>query len=364
MFFNLHPNTKIGYKLLTSADLGIWTSHQTHIGLFEDTLDFIDDLHQQSFAQFIYEDSIKELLSFLDPIKNPDGTSRSPKIRSAETSELNIWEIRINSVVREIREIVSKDQHHEFYLMRFWLESEDIVFFLIKKEGKDYNNIQDIIGKFNPRWTIERNDKNFGQIINLLNKKINNLNMNYIEELEVVAQTGEVSTKGRIKPRPYDIEKAKKIFKEIGKRGEELINSYLKILESQNQISGFKWMNEEEESGMPYDFEITDINNKLFYTDVKSTSYKFEQRMIFSGQELKFINQNENFLIHRVFNMQETPKLKICNNINILSNEFIPNMDTLDINIAKIGLKVNSIKIEVPSILQILNFENEISLIE
>ena len=42
------------YKLLTEADLGTGTSHQTHIGLFENTLDFITNFHQQSFAQFIY----------------------------------------------------------------------------------------------------------------------------------------------------------------------------------------------------------------------------------------------------------------------------------------------------------------------
>lgn len=73
MFFNLHQKTKIGYKLLTDADLGRGTSsHQTHIGLFEDTLNFITNFQQQSFAQFIYNDSLKELLSFLDPIQNPD----------------------------------------------------------------------------------------------------------------------------------------------------------------------------------------------------------------------------------------------------------------------------------------------------
>ena len=42
MFFELHEENKIGYKELSDADLGrAATSHQTHIGLFDDAYHFL-----------------------------------------------------------------------------------------------------------------------------------------------------------------------------------------------------------------------------------------------------------------------------------------------------------------------------------
>lgn len=364
MFFNLHQQTKIGYKLLTDADLGRGTSsHQTHIGLFEDTLNFITNFQQQSFAQFIYNDSLKELLSFLDPIQNPDWSYRSPKIRSANEWDLNIGGIRINSVVREIREITRKEENNEWYLFWFGLDNEDLVFFLVRKDSQNYIDIAHIIGELDNRGVIERNNANFNQIINFLNEKVNDLNIEYEEELEVVAQTGEISIKKRRNPRTYDIEKAKAIFKEIGKKGEELVNNYLEQSKKRDEISDFKWMNKDKESGMPYDFEITKNNGEIFYTDVKSTSYKFEQKMIFSWQEFLFINQNDNYLIHRVFDLKELPKLKICNNVKKLSNKFVSNLDSFSSDVWSYGLKINSVKVEVPPIIEHLTFDNEISLV-
>ena len=363
MFFNLHSQTKIGYKLLTDADLGRGTSHQTHIGLFENTLDFITNFQQQSFAQFIYNDSLKELLSFLDPIQNPDGTFRSPKIRSASESDLNIAGTRLNSIVREIREIVKREENNDWYLFWFGLDNEDLVFLLVKKDSQNYVDIVNIIGELNNRGVIERDNANFTQIINFLNEKVNDLNIDYEEELEVVAQTGEVSTEKRINPRAYDIEKAKTIFKEIGKKGEELVNNYLEKLKERNEISDFIWMNKNKESGMPYDFEIINNDGAVFFTDVKSTSYKFEQKMVFSSQEFKFINQNENYLIHRVFNLKELPKLKVCNNVKNISSKFVPNLNSFTSNVGSYGLKINSVKVEVPPTIEHLVFDNEISLL-
>jgi hypothetical protein len=364
MFFNLHPSTKIAYKELTKADLGAETTHQTHIWLFEAAIDFITDLHQQSFAQFIYEDSVKELLSFIDPITTPSWKIRSPKIRSGSESELNILWIRINSIVKEIREIVWKNIEDTWYLIRFWLDNKDLVFFLIKKDSENYYSMRKIIGDLKNKDIIERSDNNFVEIINFLNNKINNLRIDYIQDLELVAQTGEENIEWYIstKPRTYDIEKAKSIFKEIGKKWEELVDKYLARLRSQRLINDYNRLNRDKESGMPYDFEIRSIEWLTQYTDVKSTSYKFEQSMIFSWQEFKFINQTPNFLIHRVFNIQESPKLKICNNINVLSKELLSNMYNFDVNVQKSWLKLNSIKIEVPPVLWVLNFENEILL--
>jgi hypothetical protein len=40
-FFNIHQESKVAYKKLSSPDLGLGTSHQTHIGLYDDTLIFL-----------------------------------------------------------------------------------------------------------------------------------------------------------------------------------------------------------------------------------------------------------------------------------------------------------------------------------
>lgn len=44
MFFKINAECHIGFKKLTAADLGIGTSHQTHIGLYEGVLNFLPDV--------------------------------------------------------------------------------------------------------------------------------------------------------------------------------------------------------------------------------------------------------------------------------------------------------------------------------
>ena len=43
-FFRLHPEKRIGLKKLTDADLGLSnSSRQTHIGLYEGVLEYLED---------------------------------------------------------------------------------------------------------------------------------------------------------------------------------------------------------------------------------------------------------------------------------------------------------------------------------
>ena len=50
MFFKINAECHIGFKKLTAADLGIGTSHQTHIGLYEGVLNFLPDVDVVSTA--------------------------------------------------------------------------------------------------------------------------------------------------------------------------------------------------------------------------------------------------------------------------------------------------------------------------
>lgn len=248
--------------------------------------------------------------------------------------------------------------------MWFGLENEDIVFFLFEKESEDYKKILKIISEFKNRGIIKPSEREFNIILKFLNEKVNQTNIQYIEQLEIAAQVDQKTDSfiNLRKPREYDIEKAKKIFKEIGKKGEYLINEFLYVRKQKSEIMDYKWLNQIRETGMPYDFEIKTNENKLIYSDVKSTSYKFDQNMIFSGQEFKFINQNSNYLIHRVYNLSGKPMLKICKNIKNVAGIFIPNLDVFTRQIKKDGMRVSGIKVEVPPTLKELRFENEIVL--
>lgn len=50
-FFKLNPEKRIGYKKLSAADLGLSsTSHQTHIGLFDNMLTFLPNAHIEKYG--------------------------------------------------------------------------------------------------------------------------------------------------------------------------------------------------------------------------------------------------------------------------------------------------------------------------
>ena len=358
MFYNLHREAVIGYKKLSTADLGISnTSHQTHIGLYGDTLNFIEKYYQESSAQLIYETNVYESISMLDPILNPDGSLRSPKIRIGYEQELQT--MGLNTTARMIRDIANSDTNSNWYLLWFGLENQELVFLLIKENSSDYNIILQLIGNLNS-GRVSQQDRNFNQIIAFLNTKINSLNFSYFEELELLSQISEWTLKTRRNPRRYDIEKAQRLFKKIGRKGEEIVNEHLQRIRHKGVIRDFKWMNQNSESGLPFDFKIQDNNGNLIYSDSKATSYRFEQKMIFSSQELQFINQNRNYMVHRVFNLSENPQLKTCNDIANITDNFMNNYIHFNNAIEQNDIYVNSMKISVPPTNRILNFYDEV----
>jgi len=362
MFYNLHKDTSIGYKLLSDSDLGRGGSHQTHIGLLEGTLNFIPNYHQEASAQLIYNNEIIEVIDFLDPIRRPDNSIRSPKIRSGTKKELKKYKDGITSTVNAIRNISQKYPNNNWYLFWFALDDKELIFILIRENSISYNDVKLIFGNLTTRNTITKSNPSFSIAINYFTSKVNNLNILYLEQLELYTQTNENTKLSRIKPKRYDIEKAQKLFQAIGKKGEELVNHYLEKEKYNGEIQGFNWVNKDSESGFPFDFEITDNRGQLVYSDVKSTSYRFEQKIFFSSQELKFIQQNNNYLIHRVFDLNNYPKLRICDNIETLSHGFVKNLNVFNTNIENDGLKLNGMQISVNPDLPLLNFNTTIIL--
>ena len=364
-FYKIHGNSKVGYKKLTDADLGIrgGSSHQTHIGLHETSLDYLKNFRRNFISPFIYEDKSKELLCLLTFIERSNGRIEAPKIISGKNTNLFYEGVKINSVTKEIREITQKEGIDlGWYLMWFGLENEDLVFFLFKNDSEDFKEVIRIIGNVKIRGTINKNDVEFKQIINFLELKINKTSIAYLEELEIIAQTNDVASK-IIKPRSYDIEKAKAFYQETGKKGEELVAIYLEKLKASQSIKNYKWMNQSKESGFPYDFEIDEITNKKIFTDVKTTSYTFQQKMIFSNQELMFINQNPNYHVFRVYNInEEIPVMRVCENIDLLSQKIMLNISSFEKDLLLNETSIKELKLAISPINRTLIFNQAISL--
>jgi hypothetical protein len=108
---------------------------------------------------------------------------------------------------------------------------------------------------------------------------------------------------------------------EIGSIGESLYNSYLiDILDTDMEDISIDWVNEDAESGKPYDFKIS-IGNETFYIDVKSTKGKSENDIHMSKREYKFALNEPNYYIARLYEWEtDRGKLRAGNfNVKVLN---------------------------------------------
>lgn len=74
-------------KILSLADLGKASGNQTHVGLLKDTFTGWDKSNEFDTRVF-YLGHEYASRAFTDPITNPDGTVRSPKLRQGKDEEL------------------------------------------------------------------------------------------------------------------------------------------------------------------------------------------------------------------------------------------------------------------------------------
>lgn len=299
MFFKLHDEHRIGYKKLSTADLGTGTSHQTHIGLYEDVLNYLPNSGVVQTAMLIYNDYCDIIDCYFDRIENPDGTFRSPKIRVGET----------DSVARRIRDFASKDITAEWYLIWFGLDSQELVFLLLNNNSSDFKKLQPYLDK--NKQVIDESHPAFPAVLHLIEEKVDMVSVDLQEELEVATQVGRTIHKFHA----YDIEKAKSIFAAIGRQGEELVAIYLDKELHAHHISYFQWVNSSRETGLPYDFVIDEGLSTSCHIDVKSTNFKFAQPIVFSNNEIDFIQGKDytNYQVYRLYNMNKATKaLKIC----------------------------------------------------
>lgn len=382
-FFEIRPNTTIGFKLLTQNDLGLKDgSGVTHIGLFKGTLEFLSNAHRNLSATLIYQNLSLNLFCPIDLITRESGNLDAPKIRSGTKLEKAEYGI---TVVEEIRKTVKANGiDKNWYLIWFGLTNEDLVFYLFKEGSDEYNKIsQNYIPKLlelQPTsgrgkvtgGSISPSSPTYNKLLEYLQIKTDDSSSDYLQSLEVLAEIGDFDPQGPVdeivlkkikKYRRYDLDKAKQKQKETGQKGEILINEYLLKLKDKKEIKGFVWENEYKESHLPYDFKIETLSEDVFM-DVKTTSYKFEQGMVFSRNELRCAYDNKNYHVYRVFDIDKdsSPALRICRDLKVLSKTLVEEVDILEKKIKNSYQGLKSIKFEISPDNPSLIFDDKIAI--
>ena len=311
MFFELHDENRIGYKELSDADLGrAEKSHQTHIGLFDDVLTFLSNSAIIKDAMVIYNNKADILPLHFDRIQNPDGSFRSPKIRAGVNTDESVLSF-IRNTVRRTSPVGS------WYLFWFGLKSCQPVFLIFEKDSQTYRDFCDfgivLSEKVKSRLTPAHHS--FSDLINYLERMVNVSGVEYAEELELMALIEK--KKGR-SVRKYNFAKAQARSAKIGYEGERLIDLFFENQKQSGRIADYTWMNKDGESGLAYDFEVNRLDGVTFYLDVKTTDYRFEQKMIFSSQEIEFASDyRDNYYVYRVYCDEDGARfLKICCDAN------------------------------------------------
>ncbi len=360
-FFKLHREKIIGYKALTDADLGkSRTSHQTHIGLFDDVLTFLPNQPNiEDTAMFIYNSKANILSLNFDRIENKDGSFRSPKIRVGGRDTVSIV-----SIIRKITQEV--DNSLVWYLFWFGLESGQVVFWLFNNASQTYIDITNLGLSLNgnSKGRLIENDSLFNKILLYIEGNLDKSTECVMKELEIETQIpGKLITEQRI--RKYDIVRAQKLFTEIGKRGEEFVAEYFDKLKHKKCITNYNWVNKSSESGYPYDFYYQDLSDNVVYLDVKTTKFDFKQKIIYSNKEIDFAStvSNDCYNIYRVYNLTESnAKLRICKNCTTHFNSINGNIIKFQENLNRINTGVQSVNIAFEPTISNLVFDKEIQI--
>lgn len=359
MFFKLHKEGKIAYKQLTDADLGRTDGHTTHIGLFGSVLTFLPDNDFDDEALFLYNKTNQNVPYYFDRIIRQNGDINSPKIKKGGKNVVSV-----TTLTQDIANETIDDKR--WFLLWFGLESEKVVFYLFSSNSEDYNKLSKIIDLQTNlvKKQVNYGDANYNSLLTTLENYVNANTSEILQELEVQSQIGNTITEIK-KYKPIDILNANKRFQETGKKGEELIAEYFEILKTKKQIFAYNWYNQSMETGLPYDFHLQLNDQNTIFIDVKSTSFKFEQPMIFSNQEIDFINNTLNYNIYRVYDLSEEialPKLKICGNSKNLASHINPHFDTLKNSLETQSVKLQTAKMIIKPENKLLTFNGEIVL--
>lgn len=118
----------------------------------------------------------------------------------------------------------------------------------------------------------------------------------------------------------------KPVIKEIGHHAEFFVNNYL--LHHPDSFTNVVWVNELEESGLPYDFICSENGLKL-YIEVKGTPSDTKEEIYLSSAEWRFLFENDkNYSLFRIYGIgKEKYRFERINNVaqKIKQAELLPN---------------------------------------
>lgn len=307
MLFDFHEEKKISIKRLSDADLKRSAkSNQTHIGLSNHSLTYIQDNKKEYSAMLIYGSYCDILKCEVGRIQRKNGTFDAPNVKSNGRYG--------ESVVRSIRDFASNDSNKPFYMLWFGLDIGTPVFWLVREGTDDFYILDSIcsISTMGDREvkTYDDGDLVYPLLIAKVRERLEKVSNDLQRQLVMAAEMDDGT-----KFKDTAIKKAKMYIQEIGRRGEDLVNEYLERQHSAHMIQDFEWKNKSREQSMPYDFWIKDMAGKEQWIDVKSTEKEFDQPVVVSNNEINFITEktNNEYSIYRVYSMEEASALlKIC----------------------------------------------------
>lgn len=337
-FFSLHSSENIGFKKLTPSDLGLkGSSGQTHIGLYENVLNFLDNHDFQENCLFLYENKCLYLKCYFDRIKNPNGDYRSPKIRKGRAK---------NSVVDKIRDIAKKNPSKILYLVWGSLDTEQMFFWVMTNDSEDYLFLSRNQIKFSNRLILRKNDSRYAVFEKYFISKLNKISVKLQKDIELESQIWERKEKYGYK----NLEKAEQNLKKIGQYGERLVDQLLKKELHRGTIQSYEWVNEKAESGLPYDFVIDKNLKTEKFVDVKTTCHEFNQYLYYSNSEIHFISSlrgKKQYFMYRIILKENSDKLKVCSECNCRMFELHSEMKNFETKLEQNNAKLQSAKIAI-----------------
>ena len=283
MLFEIHEEQKIAFKRLSNADLKRSDrSHQTHIGLSVDSLTFMADNKTEYSAMLIFKDYCDILSCEIAKIQRANGNLDAPKISMGSNP---------NNVVNRIRDFARNSPNSDFYLLWFGLDSLTPVFWLLEENSYDYKLLNEYCSFATLRdrkiVILNQDSSIFPKVLEFIQSRIENVTLKLQKDLELSVETENNNPKFK----DADVRKARMYINELGKQGEALVDEYLGKQKSKNMVSDYEWMNKSSEQGKPYDFYIKYANGLEQWVDVKTTEHEFEQAVIVSKNEIKFITE-------------------------------------------------------------------------
>ena len=109
------------------------------------------------------------------------------------------------------------------------------------------------------------------------------------------------------------------LIHKIGLAGEELINRYLIEKKNNREIKDFYWLSKDQPDA-DHDFEITDVEGKVKYIEVKTSKSGFETPFYWSMNEIKlFLNYPNNYIIKRISNIFNDQQVTLFSGEEMLS---------------------------------------------